>query len=109
MVFRERGQEGGFVKMERKNGIKFNRRKASQNNQPRIFKTYTDRVAEAEAAHERWIGVPAITQAREMIAEANLLEENTAELLAAISKLNFEQLEETVSSGKLADILAGLA
>lgn len=108
MSLQVQDQEGGLVR-GRKNGREFHRRKASQNNQPKIFKTYEDRRAEAEAARKRWAGVPAITQAREMIAEANLPGEKTAELLTAISKLNFEQLEEVVSSGKLAEILARLA
>lgn len=100
------GVEGGLVRNPRKH--KSNRRRALSYVQPKREKTWQEKRDEAEAARQRWAGVPPLVTAREMIAKANLSEETMAELSAAIAKLTPEKLEEIVNSGKLAEILAEL-
>lgn len=96
-------QEGGFVRNPLKGG--YNRRRASTMTRPKVEKTWEERQAEREEARQRWLGVPPLVVAREMIAEAELPDETVAELTATISRLTLEQLGNMIESGQLTEAL----
>lgn len=100
---------GGFIRKSKVGNGGFNRRKASQQFKPNFFKEYDDRVAEEQAARERWAAMPPLVAAREMIANADLSEEATVHLLATVSTMDQDKLEEWISSSKFDQTLVGFA
>lgn len=101
------GEEGGLVRTPRDGNLKRRfcpRRRETRN----VFKTGADFAAEHIEALQRWTGVPPLTAAREMIAEANLAPELLGRVLKAISEMPEEQLAEFVNFGGLSRQLAEL-
>ncbi len=68
---RNTDEEGGLIRAS-KNKESRRRFRQKRRETRNTLKTGADFAAERQAARERWTGVPPLTAAREMIAEANL-------------------------------------